>query len=125
MVQTRRSDYAPKVQPRCPVEAASPGTASEVDQKKELNHDPKTSGATKEAAASKIMEHGLEGRANEARLRAMQNPTVMVNGQPVASPAKEEHQHPNITSKQSGTVQINGKSALRKAVCEDPKDTNK
>ncbi len=147
--QIRRTDGS-RTQPACPVELSPPGSTSEVDNE-ELNHDPKTSGATKEAAASKALEHGLEGRAQEARLRAMQQPTtVMVNGQPVASPTKEDpprmykmvdgegvlvrskdEKASDVMSKseQSGTVTINDKGAFRiddrSTHCNDGKDTTK
>ncbi len=113
--QIRRIDVPtqPQVAP-CPGEITQPGVESgnvNCDA-----HDPKKSGSTKEAAASKSAEHQFAGCAQEARLRDFQNPTVRVNGRGAAEPAlvNDNHDPSKIESTQSPTVMINSKSAARK-----------
>lgn len=72
--------------------------------------DARASGATKEAAASKVAEQKMAGKAQEARLRS----------------AKIEDDHaPNIfKATESGTVMVNSRDHIRKEPrdCEDPRE---
>jgi hypothetical protein len=101
-----------------------------------LRHDPKVSGATKEAAKSKVLEHKQAGHHARLNLESQ----VRVNGQPVEA----EHKHdvdmrlvpprggrylPDIKEK-SETVWVNGQPVSpseetdhKNANCDKPKDT--
>jgi hypothetical protein len=103
-----------------PLDQPQPVTESSSGVPKSEPYDARKSGATKEAAASKIAEHQITGQAQAARV--IQS-SVFVNGVPVPETENWQEKDPKgIFENQTGTVKINKKSTHRDDDrCEDPK----